>query len=322
MSGRVIVDVAGAQMGGAARFAAELRRYLAATGRTDVTVMGESRTVRPAWLVRREILGGRTASRRVALNNISFVAPGSERWVLLRNALHFLAPGEARTLDPGVRASVRRESAIVRAAARRADRIVVPCTAMGERVKRAQPSLAGRIVVRPHPVSADLTGTRQAGRSILVPVLFAPYKQMDDRLAELLAALTRIRATSVQVMVTASRPEISASVAGDPRLLCLGRPSSAELTQAWARCAAIYYPTRIESFGYPLAEARAAGVPVIALATAQNAEIAGKALCGYEPDDPRSLAGAVSDALMRRVEPDPAPFDPGPYFDWLLGTGT
>ena len=70
-------------MGGAARFAGELRGYLARTGRSDVRVIGNARRVDPRWLVQRE-MSGPGGGRRVAVNNVSFVAPGAERWALLR----------------------------------------------------------------------------------------------------------------------------------------------------------------------------------------------------------------------------------------------
>src|SRR5512142_982486 len=162
-------------MGGAARFAAELSRYLDRTGRQDVHIIGAGRQVSPGWLLRRETVRPASA-RRVAVNNVSFTSPGGQRWVLLRNALHFLADDEAARLNPILRASIRREAAVVRLAARRADVLVVPCTAMAERVTSVMPTLRCRIVVRPHPVSAGPArpGTRAA--AILCPVLFAPYK--------------------------------------------------------------------------------------------------------------------------------------------------
>ena len=39
----------------------------------------------------------------------------------------------------------------------------------------------------------------------------------------------------------------------------------------------------------------------------------------YEPGDPGSLRRATEAALSLTLEPDPAPFDPDAYFDWLLG---
>jgi glycosyltransferase involved in cell wall biosynthesis len=317
MTAAVTVDVAGAQMGGAARFAGELRGYLARTGRTDVRVIGNARRVDPRWLIRREMSG--PGQRRVALNNVSFVTPGAERWTLLRNALHFLTAAEAGRLDPALRASVRREAAVVRWCARRADVIVVPCSAMGERVAGAIPAAARRLMVRPHPVSPDSAPQRDRDLAILCPVLFAPYKHMEERLTELMVALARSSDPAIRVRVTADPADVPAGLASDPRIEFLGRIDQRRLAGIRARSAAIYFPTGLESFGYPLAEARASGQPVIARDSAQNREIAGAALCGYSPGDPESLRSAVTLALTRTVPADPAPFDPDAYFTWMLG---
>jgi glycosyltransferase involved in cell wall biosynthesis len=318
-----LVDIAGAQMGGAARYAAELRSYLKRSTRPDVQVLGGSRNVGPGWLLQRESPRYR-AARRVAANNVSFVGPGSERWVLLRNALHFVTPGEAERLDPALRASVQREAAVVRLAARRADVLIVPSTAMAERVTRALPWAAERVTVRPHPVSAtpgvpppDVAAPDDP--AIFCPVLFAPYKDMAGRLGELLTALSDYGDDSVRIRVTASPADLPPTLAGDARLEFLGRVEASDLWREWARCRACYFPTGLESFGYPLAEARALGRPVIARDTAQNREIAGAALCGFDPADVGSLGQAVKMALTAEVAPDPAPFDPDCYFDWLLG---
>jgi glycosyltransferase involved in cell wall biosynthesis len=311
----VVVDIAGAQMGGAARFAGELDRYLARTGRRDIQVIGGAQRVAPGWLMRRETVG-RSAVRRVAVNNISFVGPARERWALLRNALHFLTLAETEELEPATRAQLRREAAIVRLAARRADVIVVPCTAMAERVSRIVPGVQRRLIVRAHPVSADSVALRRRDPAILCPVLFSHYKRMDERLTELLDA---IGDRPVRVRVTADPTDLPTSLAEDRRIELLGRLEPGELRDWWARSRAIYFPTGLESFGYPLAEARVSGQPVIARETAQNAEIAGPALCGYELGDRDSLRHAVERALTADVAPDPAPFDPDAYFAFVLG---
>ncbi len=314
----VTVDVAGAQMGGAARFAAELQDYLHRSGRADVRVIGAGRRVSPAWLARRELARpGR--GRRVALNNVSFVAPGCERWTLLRNALHFLTSAEAEDLDPSLRSTAAREAALVRLAARRADVLVVPSTAMADRVARLLPGARGRIVVRPHPVSAGSVPRQNREAAILCPVLFAPYKQMSERLAELLAAVEDYGDPAVRVRVTAGRGDLPAGLAASPRLEFAGRVSHEQLTDLWARSRAIYFPTGLESFGYPLAEARVSGQPVIARDTAQNREIAGPALREFRPGNHDSLVRAVALAMTTEAAPDPAAFDPGAYFDWMLG---
>src|ERR1022692_1362098 len=109
MNATVTVDIAGAQMGGAVRFSVELHDYLRRTGRQDIHVIGAARCVDPAWLVRRE-MARPNRGRRVALNNVSFVAPGGERWTLLRNALHFLTNDESARLDPSPGSRPRRSA--------------------------------------------------------------------------------------------------------------------------------------------------------------------------------------------------------------------
>lgn len=316
----VVVDAAGARMGGAARYLDELRGYLERSLREDVTVIGAGRGLRPTWLLRREASGAvLRARRRVALNNVGFCAPGGERWTLLRNALHFLTAAEEAELDRELLARTRRQAAIVRLAAKRSDVLVVPSTAMADRVSQAMPGVSDRVVVRPHPVSAAPPQATEAEPAIVCPVLFAPYKHMPRRLRELLAALDAHPDPRVRVWVTARDGEVPADLAAHPRVDLLGWRGPQESSALVGRARAVYFPGGLESFGYPLAEARAAGQPVIARDTAQNREIAGPALCGYTPDDPGSLEVAVKTALAAMITPDPAPFDPGTYFDWLLG---
>src|SRR5450755_3296813 len=129
MTAAITVDVAGGPMGGAARFRTELYRYLERSGRKDVQIIGAQRRIDPPWLLHREMAGW-TRARRVALNNVGFIAPGGERWTLLRNALHFLTDSEMSQLEPSLQKEIRRRTAVVRFAARRSDVLVAPCTSM------------------------------------------------------------------------------------------------------------------------------------------------------------------------------------------------
>ena len=312
----VTVDIAGAQRGGAARLATELRRYLARTGRWDVSVIGAGRSVEARWLLRREVSQS-TRGRRVAMNNVSFVTPGGERWTLLRNALHFLTESEISQLDPSLAAVAGRDATVVRWAAQRSDVLVAPSTAMADRVSKALPRLSARLVVRPHPVSPSQPPARSAEPVILCPVLFSPYKQMASRISEWITAVGRLDPT-VKLVVTADPAEIPAALVGHPRVEVTGRVPDRAMGRLWARCAAVYFPTTIESFGFPLAEARVNGYPAIAVDTPQNREIAGPALRGFTPGDPASLCHATELALTTACAPDPGPFDPDAYFTWLL----
>jgi len=312
-----VVDAAGARMGGAARFLSELDAYLLRHRRDAVRVLGRGRSLSPGWLVHRE-LQARSTDRVVALNNVGFLATGRERWVLLRNALHFPTPAERAAGVPADRA-MWLQVPLVRAAAHRADVVVVPCTAMAERVLAVLPRLRPRLIVRPHPVSPIMRAGDRPGRpTILVPVLFAGYKRMDQQLTALLLALRDLGRVDIEVHVTANSDELEAVADADGRLVGIGRLPYDRLRQAWATSQAVYFPTSTESFGYPLAEARAAGLPVIAQDVPQNREIAGPSLCPYRPDEGGSLAASVERALAGSFEADPSPFDPDRYFDWLL----
>jgi hypothetical protein len=314
----VTIDIAGGQLGGAARYGAEVYGYLRRSARDDIKVIGMRRRLSPAWLAVREATAARR-SRRVALNNVGFFTPGGERWTLVANPLHFLTAAEMAGQVPALRAAMARQIPVVYRGARRSDVLVAPCTAMAERIKTALPDVADRVVVRLHPVSANPVQGRPDGGRILCPVLFAPYKNMPDRLADWLAAVDHALDPSVRMTVTADAAEVPPSLAANPRLDLVGRLDVDALCDLWAGSQAVYFPSGLESFGFPLAEARVNGQPVIAQDTPQNREIAGSALCGYTVGDPDSLLHATQTALSARLEPDPGPFDPDAYFDWMLG---
>jgi len=314
----VFVDAAGGTIGGGARFRVELYQYLKRSGREDVKVIGTNRQIDPAWLLRRE-LSKPSRGRIVALNNVSFLTPGGERWTRLGNPLDFLTQEEWSDLPSSVKAGTRLRAPVVRLAARRSHVLVTPSAAMAERVSRILPSLRSRIIPRLNPVSADSIPRMPREPVILCPVLFAPYKHMIMRITELLAAIDDYGDPSVRLLVTANPPEVTTELIRHPRIELVGRLPHRELRQLWARSRAIFFPSGIESFGFPLAEARVNGQPVIARDTAQNREIAGPALCGYTVGEADSLRNATEIALTREVKADPNPFNPDAYFSWLLG---
>ena len=316
-SERVVLDVAGASVGGAARFLGELDAWLARDPSRGerVAVVGRGRRLTPGWLVIRETAAARGA-RRIALNNASFWAPSGERVVLLRNALHFASQEEFDALGFVASRELKAQVPIIHSLARRADLIVVPCQAMADRVARHARGLRKRIVVRGHPVSSpSWAGQGSAGRlSILVPVVPAPYKNLDRHVVALLEAT---RGLNARVLLTATPAQVPL-VAERDRIEFLGLMSAAQLLPYWREARAIYYPTALEAFGYPLAEARVGGRWIVAQDTDQNREIAGPALAPYSSGDLASLSEAVDSAFgSDDPVPNPAPNDPDAYFEWL-----
>jgi hypothetical protein len=317
--GRAILDVAGASIGGAGRFLGELDAWLERDScrAESVAVVGRGQRLTSGWVVRRE-LATRGAPRRFALNNASFCTPGGERVVLLRNALHFASQAELDAIGFVPSFALRAQIPVIRALAHRADRIVVPCTAMAERVAAHAPLLRKRIVVRGHPVSTPgwsemPTGNRNV---ILVPVTPAPYKNLDQHVVALLEAG---RGLDLRVVVTAT-PDQLPLVTERERVDFVGLLTAGQMQPYWERARAIYYPTGLEAFGYPLAEARVGGRWIIARNTEQNREIAGPALAPYSVGDIASLREAIRSVLASdEPMPDPAPNDSDSYFEWLVG---
>lgn len=309
----VVVDAAGGDVGGAARWREELDAYL--TDRPhQVSVIGRTARVTLPWLARREQLA-RGAAVAVAPNNVSFTMSGHERRVLARNALHFVHPDELPQLWRMPR-SFLAQVPIVRRALRRADVVVAPCSAMAERIAHHVPAVAGRIVVRHHPVTPVGGREPAAEPFVLVPVRPSPYRDLAGQLRALLAAQDRVGAEA-GLRVTADAADLPPDVAGHPRVEAIGVVPHRRMAVLWRRAAAAFFPSSLESFGYPLAEARAYGLRIVAPDNAQAREIAGPALAAYRPGDAASLA----DAVARAAEPVPAEpeaFDRDRYFAWLF----
>ncbi len=306
-------------MGGASRLLAELQRYLSDSDRQDVLVIGAGHPLTPGWLASRELQAITRPSRCVvALNNVSFVGPARRRTVLLRNALHFPLSGEEHLLPAVMARRVAAEARVVRAALHRANVVVVPAVSMAERVEHWVPRLRSAIVVRPHPVSANLGVAERVPGRIVCPVLMAPYKHMGRRLRLLIDACSRVQADGpvIEIVVTATAGELREEEVPLDAVTAVGRLSVDQVERLLASAHVVYFPTEIESFGYPLAEARANGQPVLAVDNAHNAEVAGSALMGYAPDVD-SLELTLRRALTTTVTPSTV-IDTAAYFDRLL----
>lgn len=320
-TGELCVDVAGGPTGGAARFRAEMLGNLERVRNDRIEVIGQDQMLTRSWLLQREVRAGR--STKLAVNNVSFVGPGTKT-VLLRNALHFLRPDEEPAMASVV-ASMASKIRMARRACPRADLIVVPTHDMADRVARLLPQVAGRVEVHPHPLTFVPTGQALVGRPerdfILFPSLPAIHKDAATQLRRLLAVLDTL-GSDVHVAVTAEAGDIAPELREHPLVVPLG-PQPVELMPDWyEQCRAVYFPTRIESFGYPLAEARVAGRPVVAVDSAQNREVAGPSLVGFVSDSADDLESAVQEAFALsetgQLTADHSTFDADRYFGWLF----
>ena len=99
-------------------------------------------------------------------------------------------------------------------------------------------------------------------------------------------------------LVLAGRPgwgidQELAAVRGDPAVELVVGPSDARLADLYARALVLAYPSRMEGFGLPVAEAMAAGCPVVCSDLPAIREWAADAPLYVAPGDPGALAAAL-----------------------------
>jgi glycosyltransferase involved in cell wall biosynthesis len=85
------------------------------------------------------------------------------------------------------------------------------------------------------------------------------------------------------------------------RIQILGEVSYADVKSYYAGAALFVFPSYLESFGHPLLEAMAAGVPLVASDMPIFREIAADAAVYADPHDTASIANAIEDALRPEV---------------------
>jgi hypothetical protein len=150
----------------------------------------------------------------------------------------------------------------------------------------------------------------------LVPVVPGPYKNLFPQLRLLVNTLEQL-GHEARIRVTASVRQLPGDLAAHTRIEPIGIIPHDRLACLWRTAWAAFFPCTLEAFGYPLAEARGYGIPVLAPASHQARELAGAALRGYDPRRPTTLADAI-ESIDDPLEPDLNPFDRDRYFDRLL----
>jgi glycosyltransferase involved in cell wall biosynthesis len=178
------------------------------------------------------------------------------------------------------------------------------------RVTVAAPGVALPLPVHPSPVHAEPgvsraqvtdepgEGAGQDGRLLCVGVV-APHKGQDVLLAAL-ARLPRQDWTCAIVGSTRSAPGYAATVRREAdrfggRVRLTGVLGRAALAAEYDRGGLLVAPSRVESAGMAIAEARARGIPVVAAAVGGIPDtVAGGGAMLVPPDDPDALAGALN----------------------------
>lgn len=127
--------------------------------------------------------------------------------------------------------------------------------------------------------------------------LIEAFAALADEFPDLLLVLAGAPGTATQECSTAIE-QLVASVRS--RVVLLGALDHDEVRWLYQNCSVLAYPSLDEGFGFPMLEAMAAGVPVVASSSGSLPEIAHDAALLVDPTDSDSLAESLGIALRDR----------------------
>ncbi len=262
----------------------------------------------------------------VSLLNFGPVRCPIPQVVFQRNPVYY-CDDHLRTLR-GLRVlEVAATRALAHAVMRASRRIVTPSAAMREMIRRFYPDLPlEKFCVIPHGFGEDHfteDGTPPGTGVPSDPGALRPGVMETLKAAEGVRVLYVSHAASykgIEVLLEAGRhlrdqaflstiwltvaeedwpegvPQYRAFIAeyrlGD-RVKLLGRVPHAAVPRIYTAADLFVYPSLCESFGFPLVEAMAGGLPIIAADLPLNHEMCGDAAVYYPRHDPTALAGAI-----------------------------
>jgi len=250
-------------------------------------------------------------------NFATFFCP-CRQLLLVRNSLYFsmlyrehILPRKNRRAQ--VAESLRRF--LARCSARAADVVITPSQAMLYELQAAVPLRSAQVshygVDRKRFSPAPRPFAPQSVVRLLFTSLYAEHKNLGT----LLRALPQLDAKCR--LITTCDPgweKIHNPIRAADRALALelqqlglleltGVLAGAALDQLYGRADIFVYPAVVESFGHPLLEAMAAGLPVVAADVPINRELCGEAALYFSPFDDadcaRQLAALIADADAR-----------------------
>jgi len=201
----------------------------------------------------------------------------------------------------------------LRAAAKRADAIIVPSSAAADDV--AMRSSFDRAQIHITPLASSVATTdadpSETSRRLDVPqpyILSVGTLEPRKNLVRLVRAYRQVAPEIPHALVLAGPPgwrveELEAEIArpGPGTILRTGRLSGRDLDALYRGAEAFAYPSLYEGFGLPVVEAMVRGVPTITSNTSSLPEVAGDAALLVDPEDTGEIAEALARVLTDPV---------------------
>ena len=204
--------------------------------------------------------------------------------------------------------------AVIPGSARRASVVAVPSEYVRDSVVRHCSIAPERVMVVPHGIepvlAADVTPEDEIreryalgdGPVVVYPAVTHPHKRHDFLIGMMRSNWSD---PDLRLVLTGGRglahDEVSAAVAGDPRIRHLGRVSAADRNGLLAMATALAFPSQYEGFGAPLIEAMTLGCPVVCGDATCMPDIVGDAGL-VRPLDRSAWADVLDDVVRRRSE--------------------
>jgi glycosyltransferase involved in cell wall biosynthesis len=254
--------------------------------------------------------------------NLGMLACPSRQVLLVRNMLYFSPAYERLLVSAGLKA--RLENALRRwlvcRSAKSADTVLTPSRTMLDALLEYCPAARAKTVVNPYgvrspaPRSAAIKPCRERGSAVtlLYTSLYAEHKNLGT----LLKALQELVKIGVEYrLMTPADPDSQgrgrtatwrrdSQTARDPELRrhleFTGVLDAEAIGRLYTLADVFVYPSVIESFGHPLLEAMAAGLPVVAADAPINRELCADSAVYFSPYDAADCARQI-----RRVIDEP-----------------
>jgi glycosyltransferase involved in cell wall biosynthesis len=246
--------------------------------------------------------------------NTGMLAPPCRQVLLVRNSLYFSRIYRERMLPlKGIEIRVSHvfRRRLVEWSIHSADIVMTPSQSMMDEVRREVQFPESRAMVNHYGV--DLRRFRAKvprGRNGCPKLLFTGLYSEHKNLGTLFDALIELeRAGIAACLVTPADPEWEASsnpirdqdvkrvhiLKADHRIHLTGiLPGGAAIADLYQDSDIFVYPCVVESFGHPLLEAIASGLPVVAADTPVNRELCGNAALYFSPFDPQDCARQIA----------------------------
>lgn len=240
-------------------------------------------------------------SRGITLGDIPLA--NVDRQVVLVHQPHLIPPD----INPYSSKSVGKE--VMRWLFRRnvkfAEAIVVQSDIMREQLERAYPETAGKVISIPQPPPKWFR--RDEGpwlrSSTGKPVVFYPAAGYDHKNHQLMSEMARTcqfgSLPIEEIWVTLGRQEDDRVDPSISWLRNLGHLPANECLEVYGRADALFFPSLAESYGLPLVEAMALGMPVVCSDLPYSRWLCGDQAIYFDPVDPRSAWQALEDLRLR-----------------------